>query len=117
MDDGVEAVQLGAVGEDNGAEVCAVHADTSGDHRLPKFLNDVAVSGLARLDELMSEGVGVQDRESHFAQHGGHGAFAAGDSTSEAESEHVRELSRSCGRLRRGKFRRGPPQAGRVYWV
>src|SRR5882762_5539086 len=56
---------------------------------LAEFLEDFIVGGLAGLDELVGEGVGVEDREPHFAQHGGDGAFAAGDSTGKAESEHI----------------------------
>src|SRR3989442_169422 len=58
---------------------------------------DFVVGGLAGPDELVGQGIGVEDGETHFAQHGGDGAFAAGDSTGEAESEHDRELSRRGG--------------------
>src|SRR5712691_2870007 len=117
MDDGVEAIQLDAVGKDDGAEFCAVNAAPGGDHGLAKFLKDFAVSRLAWLDEFVGEGVGVEDGETHFAKHGGDGAFAAGDSTGKAESEHDRELSRRSCRLRGGKFWRGPPQAGGFHRV
>jgi hypothetical protein len=60
----------------------------------------------------MSQGIGVEDGEAHFAQHGGDCAFAAGDSTGKAESEHDRELSRRDGRLRCRKFGRGAAEAG-----
>ena len=88
MDDGVEAVEFGAIAEDDGAEFRAVHAAAGGEHRFAEFLDDFVVGGLAGLDQFVREGVGVENGKAHFAQHGGDGAFAAGDSTGEAETEH-----------------------------
>src|ERR1700719_4208489 len=104
MNDGVEAVESGAIGKDDGAELCPVDAAVRGDHGLAEFLEDFAVGWLAGLDEPVGQGVGIEDREAHFAEHGGAGAFAAGDAAGESESEHDRELSRAGGRLRCGKF-------------
>jgi hypothetical protein len=88
VDDGVEAVEPGAVVEDDGAKFCPVNAAIRGDHCLAEFLEDPIVGWLAWLDEFVGNGVSVEDGETHFAEHGGDGAFAAGDSTGEAESEH-----------------------------
>jgi len=88
MDDSVETVELGAIVENDGAELCAVNAAVPGKHRLAEFLEDLVVSRLARLNELVGEGIGVEDRKAKFAEHGSNGAFAAGDSTGESESEH-----------------------------
>jgi len=92
VDDGVETVESGAIVENDGAKFCPVNAATRSEHGLPEFLEDLVVGGIARLDEPMSQGIGIEDREAHFAQHSGDGAFAAGDSTGEAESEHDREF-------------------------
>ena len=89
MDDGVEVVELGTVVEDNGAEFGAVNAAAGSEDGRAECLEDVVVSGLAGLDEFVGEGIGVEDGETEFAEHGGDGAFAAGDSTGEAESEHL----------------------------
>src|SRR5438132_2618475 len=87
--DGVEAIELGLIREDNRAKLCAVHAPRRIDDRTTKFLNDSIVGGLAGFDELVRQPVGVQNREAHFAEHGGDGAFAAGDAAGEAKSEHL----------------------------
>jgi hypothetical protein len=112
MDDGVETVEPGAIVENDGAEFRAVNTTAWSEHGLPEFLEDLVVGRIARLDEPMSQGIGVEDGEAHFAQHGGDCAFATGDSTGEAESEHDRELSRRDGRLRCRKFGRGAAEAG-----
>ncbi len=88
MDDGVETVEPGAIGKDNGAEFSTVNAAIRGAHRRSEFLEDLVVGRLARLDEPVSQGVGVQDSKAHFTQHGRHGALAAGDPAGESESEH-----------------------------
>jgi len=49
-----------------------------------EFLEDFVVGRQARLDEPMGQGVGVEDGEAHFAEHGGDGAFAAGDAAGES---------------------------------
>src|SRR5258707_7581693 len=89
MDDGVEAVEFGAIVEDDGAEFYAIHAAPGCDHGLAEFLEDFIVGGLAGLDELVGEGVGVEDGEPHFAQHGGDGAFAARHFTGKGEWEDI----------------------------
>jgi hypothetical protein len=88
MDDGVEAVEPGAIGEDDGAKLCTVHAPIGGDHSLAEFLEDLTVGWLARFDELVGERVGVEDGEAHFAKHSGDGTLAAGNAAGETESEH-----------------------------
>src|SRR5205814_262357 len=45
--DGVEAIELGLIREDNRAKLCAVHAPRRIDDRTTKFLNDSIVGGLA----------------------------------------------------------------------
>jgi hypothetical protein len=39
------------------------------------------------------QGVRVEDGEAEFTEHGGDGAFAAGDAAGEAESKHVFQLT------------------------
>src|ERR1700688_266374 len=89
MHDGIHAVKLGAVREDNGAELGAVDVASSAGDRRAKLAEDFVVSGLTRLDQLVRQGVRVEDGENEFAEHGGDGAFAAGDAAGEAESKHV----------------------------
>jgi hypothetical protein len=89
MDDGVETVEPGAIGEDNGAKLRPIHATIGGDHSLAEFLEDLTVGWLARFDELVGERVGVEDGEAHFAKHSSDGALAAGNAAGEAESEHL----------------------------
>jgi len=93
-----------------------VDARIRGEHGVAEFLEDFVVGGLAGLDELVGEGVGVEDGEAEFAEHGGDGRFfAAGDSTGEAESEHDDELYRARAvDLRRGKFRGGAAEGARL---
>ena len=88
VDDGVKAIEFCVIVEDDGAEFGAVHAATGSEHVLSEFLDHFVVGGLAGLDQFVREGVGIKDGEPHFTQHGGDGAFAAGDSTGKAESEH-----------------------------
>jgi len=93
VNDGVEAVKSSAVGEDDGAELSAVDASAGAGDRRAEFAENFVVTGLARLDELMRQGVRVEDRKAEFAEHGGDGAFAAGDAAGEAESNHVFQLT------------------------
>jgi hypothetical protein len=88
MDDGVETVEPGAIGEDDGAKLRPIHATIGGDHSLAEFLEDLTVGRLARFDELVGERVSIEDGEAHFAKHCGDGALAAGNAAGEAESEH-----------------------------
>ena len=85
VDDGVQAVELGAIVEHDGAEFCAVDPPVRHGHGLSEFLQDLAVGGLARLDKFMRQGVRIEDGEAHFPEHGSNGAFAAGDSTGESK--------------------------------
>src|SRR5207249_10488701 len=62
--------------EDNRAELCAVHAAGCIYDRITEFLDDFIVGGLAWFDELVRQPVRVENREAHFAEHGGNGAFA-----------------------------------------
>src|SRR6266567_3058766 len=117
MDDGVKAVEFGAVGKDDGAELCALHAATRGEHGLAEVVHDFVVGRLAGLDQFVGQGGRVGDRKAHLAQHGGDGAFAAGDSTGESQSQHDGELSRAGGRLRCGKFGRGAAEARGLHGV
>jgi hypothetical protein len=86
VNDGVQAVEFGAVVENDGAELRAVDMAIRGDNGRPEFLQDFVVGRLARLDKFMSEGIGIEDGKAHIAQHGGNGALAAGDSAGESES-------------------------------
>src|SRR6266568_2975402 len=61
--DGVQAVELGPVGKNN-------------------------VRELDPFDQSMGQGIGVEDGEAYFAEHGGDGALSAGNSARESESEH-----------------------------
>src|SRR5260370_19039152 len=88
MDDGVETVELGAVVENDGAELCAVNAAIPGEYRLTEFLEDLVVGWLARFDGLGGERIGGEATKPKFAEPARNGAFAAGDSTGESESEH-----------------------------
>jgi hypothetical protein len=117
MNDGVKTVELGAIVENDGAEFCAVDIAAGSEHGLPEFPEDLVIRRISRLDEPVSQGIGVEDGEAHFAQHGSDGAFAAGDSTGEAESQHDRELSRAGGRLRCRKFGRGAAEASGFHGV
>jgi hypothetical protein len=85
VDDGVQAVELGAIVEDDGAEFCAVDPAVRKGHGWSEFLKDFAVGRLARLDKFMSQRVCIEDGEAHFPEHGSNRAFAAGDSTGESE--------------------------------
>jgi hypothetical protein len=88
VDDGVETVEFCAVGEDDGAELRAVDSSAGAGDGRAEFAEDFVVCGLSRLDELVREGVRVQNGEAEFAEHGSDGAFAAGDAAGEAKSKH-----------------------------
>jgi hypothetical protein len=88
MDDGVEAVETGAIVENDGAEFCAVNAPIRGEDGGTKFAEDFVVGGLAGFDEFVGEGVGIENGEAEFAKHSGYGAFAAGDAAGKAKSAH-----------------------------
>jgi hypothetical protein len=88
MDDGVQAVEFRAIGKNERSQLGAVHALLAiGDART-EFAENLVVSGLAGLDELVRERISVENRETHIAQHGSNGALAAGDSAGESESQH-----------------------------
>ena len=89
MDNGVEPIEFGAVGEDEGAESGAVDAAPGIRDGGAEFTNHVVVGSLAGFDQSVGKSIGVEDGEAHFAEHGGHGAFAAGDAAGEAKSEHA----------------------------
>ena len=52
------------------------------------MLQDFFVGRLARLDQLVREGVCIKHSKPHFTEHGGNGAFAASDAAGEAKSKH-----------------------------
>jgi hypothetical protein len=104
MDNSVEAVEFGAIREDNRGELGAVHAAISDDDGRPELTDDFVMSSLAGLDQLVGKRIGVENGEAHFAEHRGNGAFAAGDAAGKAKSKHGRGLSRKDGRLSRGIF-------------
>ncbi len=86
--DGVQAVELGAVGKNNVRELDPVDAPACvGDDR-SELAQDLIVRGLAPFDQSMGQGIGVEDGEAYFAEHGGDGALSAGNSARESESEH-----------------------------
>jgi hypothetical protein len=76
---GVEASELAEVGENDGSELCAIDASVAVSDGRAEFAKDFVVSGLAGLDEFVREGIGVENCEAHFAQHGGDRGFAAGN--------------------------------------
>jgi hypothetical protein len=88
VNDGIQAVELGAIMEDDGTELRAVDAAIRCDNGRTEFLHDFVVSRLARLDKFVREGVGIENGEAHIAQHGSNGALAAGDSAGESKSQH-----------------------------
>jgi len=87
--DGVEAVQLGTIREDHGTEFRPIDAAGRIGDRRPKFLEDFGVGRLAGFDQLVGKGICIKHCKPHFAEHGGNGAFAAGDAAGEAESKHI----------------------------
>jgi hypothetical protein len=88
MQDGIEAIEFGAVGEDDRGEFGAVDAAVRCGDARAKFLENFFVSGLTWLGETVAEGIRVENGETHFAQHGSDRTFAAGDSSGEAEFQH-----------------------------
>ncbi len=62
MHDGVEAVELRAVGEDDGAKFAAVDAPAIGRNSRPERGDDFPVGGLAGFYQLVAERVGIQGR-------------------------------------------------------
>ena len=117
MHDSVKAVEFGAVGKNNGGEFVAINAPVGVSDDGAEFADDFGISGLARFDKFVGQGIGVEHSEAHITEHGGNRAFAAGDSAGEAESEHVPKLPHSGGRLCGRKFRRGAAQARRFHRV
>ncbi len=88
VDDGIEPVELGAIGENQRRELGAVHAALTIGNRRAEFAEDFLVGRLAGLDQFVSERVGVKNRKTQFAEHRCNGALAAGDSTGQSESQH-----------------------------
>ena len=89
MNDGVEASQLLLVSKDYGGELGAIDAAAKTENFGSELAQDVIISRLARLKKRVREGIGVENGEAHFAEHGGDGAFAAGDSAGQAHAEHA----------------------------
>ena len=88
VDDGVQAVKFRAIGENECGKFRAIDAALGVGDGGTKFAEDFVVGGLTRLDELVGERVCVKNRKAHIAEHDGNGAFAAGDSAGESESQH-----------------------------
>ena len=117
VDDGVQAVELGAIAKNDGGKFGAVDAAAGvGDGR-PEFLKNFVIGRLAGLYELVGEGVGIEDGEAQVAEHGGDGAFAAGDASGESESEHDRGLPSAGDGLRGGKSGGGAAEARSLHGV
>lgn len=93
--DGIEACQFGWIGEDDCSEFVTV--DLAG--RVGKVgaecFEDFIVGGLAGFHEFVREGIGVKNGEAKFAENGGDHAFAAGNTTGEAEFQHWRRCAPS----------------------
>ena len=58
-----------------------IYARVAVEDRRTEFANDFIVSELARLDEFVGEGIGVEHVEAQLAKHGGDGGFACGDAS------------------------------------
>jgi hypothetical protein len=43
---------------------------------------------VAGFDKRVRDGIGIEDGEAHFSQHGADGAFAAGDTASDPKTKH-----------------------------
>jgi hypothetical protein len=88
MNDGIQAVEFGAIMEDDGTELRTVNAAVRRYNGRTEFLHDFVMGRLTRLDKFVREGIGIEDGEAHIAQHGSNGALAAGDSAGESKSQH-----------------------------
>lgn len=81
MKNGVELSELAGIGKDDGSEPGAIDAAGGVGEVRAKFAKNFLVSGLAGLDEFVGYGIRIENRKTHFAQHSGDGALAAGDAT------------------------------------
>src|SRR5260370_2763985 len=104
VDNGVEAIELGAIREDNCGELVALDAAICADDGRTKFAGNFVVGGLAGLDQFVRKGIGVEDGEAQLTEQRSNGALAAGDAAGEAKSEHGDGLSRNGCRLSCGIF-------------
>ncbi len=104
VDNGVEAIELGAIREDNCGELGAVDAAICADDGKAKFAGNFVVGGLAGLDQFVRKGIGVEDGEAKLTEQRSNSALAAGDAAGEAKSEHGDGLSRNGRRLSCGIF-------------
>jgi hypothetical protein len=87
--DDVEAGELCVVVENDCGQLCAIDAIVWIEDGGAEFAEDFVVGRLAGLDEFVREGIGVENVEAEFAQHGGDRGFAGGDAACEAEAEHL----------------------------
>ena len=87
MDDGVEPAQLLRVGKHLGAELLPVDAAAGIEDLFPEVLEDFLISGVAGLDQLVPDAVGVDDVRAQVLEVSRHGAFSAGDASGEAKGK------------------------------
>ena len=104
VNDGVQPIELLAIGEHDSGQLGAVDAATFVKDGWSELPDDFVVCGLAGLDQCVGERVGIENGEAHFAEYCGDGAFAAGDAAGKTESKHggfTARQQRTEGRARR----------------
>jgi hypothetical protein len=98
----VEAGALLGVGENDCAELRAVHLGEGIENFFAEFEDDFVVGGLALLEEFVAQGIGLQERAIEIAQNVCHGGFAGSDSAGETDFKHGKEFSCADGGSGRG---------------
>ncbi len=95
VDDGVEFVEIvlaAFAGEGEPGERGAVELAVGGDDCGSEAVDDGVVNGLARLHELATERVGLDDVSAERAEARGDGGFAAAESAGESDAEQFTAL-------------------------
>ncbi len=85
---GIEPRQFIGVGKDDGGEGGPRDAAIGRENLAAEFAHHFFVGRAAGRNHLMAERVGFQNMAAEFAHHGGHGAFAAADSSGESDAQH-----------------------------
>lgn len=97
VDDALQPAQPGPVAEHDGAQRLAIEGAIGVEDGLAERLEDLSPGWFARLHDVVSQLVGIDDDRAALLEHSGDRTFARGDSAGESYENHDAELSTQGG--------------------
>jgi hypothetical protein len=89
MKNGVEAREFGRIGKDDRGQLGAIDLSVALSQVCAELLQNLVVSGLAGLHQMMRGSVGSEDGKSQVPQHRGDGALAAGNASGQTQAKQL----------------------------